>query len=82
MSSYPKGLVFIQAYERRNSKPGYVGFESTYSESVVELAVLTQGKKKFYFMAYGSGYNCEDGVFIDILSQEEFDNKFSLVQLP
>lgn len=77
----PKNAIYTSAYERMSDKGvGYCGNDRTYSRSL-EIVILTQGNKKFYFVPYGEGYNCEGGIFLDILSQEEFDKKYSLEML-
>ncbi len=80
MTAYPKNVRYITAYKRMSEDANFSWYNKTYI-SPSELVELIQGKKKFYFVPYGSGYNCEDGVFVDIISEEEFIHKYSLTIL-
>jgi len=78
----PKNAQFITIFERRSDKgEGYCGNNQTYPSSQ-EAVILKQGSKNFYFVPYTEGYNAEGGTFLDVLSQQEFDKKYSLIELP
>lgn len=43
------------------------------------VAKIKQGKKYVYAIPYGEDYECEGGHYIEIITEEEFNNKYSLI---
>lgn len=67
-----KNIELIVAYQKMQSFPNI-----TYTTPDT-LAKVRQGNKYVYIMPYGEDYECEGGHHVEILSQEEFDNIFSV----
>ena len=67
-----KNIELITAYAKMKSFPS-----KTYSTAET-LAKVKLNREYVYIMPYGEDYECEGGHHVEILSQAEFDNLYSL----